>query len=121
MATPTKPKPPPPTLVLLVRHGTTPSTGQVLPGRTPGLHLANAGREQAARLGERLAVWAPADGVRPRIAAVYASPLERAQETAAPLAAALGLRVRVGRGLIECDFGEWTGDTLKKLMKLPEW
>jgi probable phosphoglycerate mutase len=52
---------------------------------------------------------------------VYASPLERTQETAAPLAAALGLRVRVARGLIECDFGEWTGDTLKKLMKLPEW
>jgi probable phosphomutase (TIGR03848 family) len=123
MATPTKPKPPPPTLVLLVRHGITPSTGQVLPGRTPGLHLADAGRQQAARLGERLAAWAPTsgNGVRPRIAAVYASPLERARETAAPLAASLGLRVRVARGLTECDFGEWTGRELKQLAKLPEW
>jgi probable phosphoglycerate mutase len=52
---------------------------------------------------------------------VYASPLERTRETAAPIAAALGLRVRIARGLIECDFGEWTGAELKNLMKLPEW
>jgi len=116
-----KRKLPPSTLVLLVRHGATPSTGQVLPGRAPGLHLADAGREQAARLGERLAAWAPSDGARPRIAAIYASPLERTRETAAPLAAALGLRVRVARGLIECDFGEWTGEALKQLVKRPEW
>ena len=38
-----------------------------------------------------------------------------------PSPAALGLRVRVDRGLIECDFGEWTGEALKQLMKLPEW
>ncbi len=121
MPTTPRPKPPPSTLVLLVRHGTTPSTGRVLPGRAPGLHLADAGREQAFRLAERLAAWAPTNGVRPRIAAVYASPLERTRETATPLAAALGLRVRVARGLIECDFGEWTGAALKELMKLPEW
>jgi probable phosphoglycerate mutase len=113
--------------VLLVRHAATPSTGQVLPGRAPGLHLADAGREQAARLSERLAAWArrhpepQADGARPPISAVYASPLERTRETAAPLARALGLRVRVARGLVECDFGDWTGAELKKLMKLPEW
>jgi probable phosphoglycerate mutase len=116
-----KPKPAPSTLVLLVRHGATPSTGQLLPGRAPGLHLSDAGRQQATRLGERLAAWAPADGVRPRISAVYASPLERTRETAAPVASALGVRVRVQRGLIECDFGEWTGGALKKLMKLPDW
>jgi probable phosphoglycerate mutase len=107
--------------VLLVRHGTTPSTGQLLPGRAPGLHLSDAGRQQAARLGERLAAWAPSDGVRPRISAVYASPLERTRETAAAIARALGVRVRVERGLIECDFGAWTGGALKKLMKLPDW
>jgi probable phosphomutase (TIGR03848 family) len=121
MPAPAKPKLPPSTLVLLVRHGTTPSTGQILPGRAPGLHLAEAGRAQAAKLGERLAEWAPANGARPRIAAIYASPLERTRETAAPVAAALGLRVRVARGLIECDFGEWTGEALKQLMKRPEW
>jgi probable phosphomutase (TIGR03848 family) len=121
MATATKPKPPRATLVLLVRHGTTPSTGEVLPGRARGLHLNDAGRAQALQVGERLARWAPADGARPQIAAVYSSPLERTQETAAAVAAALHLRVRVSRGLIECDFGDWTGETLKKLVKLPEW
>src|SRR5262249_47625623 len=52
---------------------------------------------------------------------VYASPLERTRETAAPIAKAVGQRVRVARGLIEADFGEWTGADLKKLFKLPEW
>ena len=134
MATRTpRPKPPAPTQVLFVRHGTTPSTGQVLPGRAPGLHLADSGRQQATELGQRLSAWAgpdapppvpskgkaPAPG--PRITVVYASPLEWAQETAGLVAAPLGLRVRVARGLTECDFGEWTGAELKKLAKLPEW
>ena len=129
-----KPAAPPSTLVLLVRHGTTPTTGQVLPGRAPGLHLAEKGQEQAAAVAQRLADWAtappPAPAPRskaapgrsaPRVTAVYASPLERTRETAAPIAAALGLKVKVERGLVECDFGEWTGAELKKLMKLPEW
>jgi probable phosphoglycerate mutase len=55
------------------------------------------------------------------VTAVYASPLERTKETAAPIAAALGLRVKTERGLLECDFGEWTGRALKELSKLPEW
>ena len=110
----TKPTPPAPTLVLLVRHGQTPTTGKLLPGRAPGLHLADAGREQAARAAERIAALS-------RVDAVYASPLERARETAAPIAATRGLKVKVDRGLLECDFGDWTGAELKKLMKLPEW
>jgi probable phosphoglycerate mutase len=100
--------------VLLVRHGQTPTTGETLPGRAPGLHLAEAGVEQAKAVAERIA---PLKGV----AAVYASPLERARETAAPVAKALGLRVRSDKGLLECDFGEWTGGNLKELMKQPEW
>ncbi len=142
---------PPSTLVLLVRHGATPTTGQVLPGRAPGLHLADRGREQAAAVAERLAGWSsltagrgaeapsrpngsrsrsarpPAAGragpqeAAGRIRAVYASPLERTRETAAPIGRALGLKVQTHRGLLECDFGEWTGAELKKLMKLPEW
>ena len=52
---------------------------------------------------------------------MYASPLERTQETAAPIARALGLRVRRNQGLLEADFGEWTGAELKKLYKKPEW
>ena len=109
---------PPPTLVLLVRHGQTPTTGQVLPGRAPGLHLSDRGREQAEAVAERIA--ALRDGKR-TIGAVYASPLERTQETAAPIARALGLRVRRARGLLEADFGDWTGAELKRLSKLPEW
>ena len=111
--------------MLLVRHGVTPTTGQVLPGRAPGLHLADAGRLQAESLAARLAAWAPPDGSngakRPRISAVYASPLERTRQTAAAIASALGLRVKVDRGLLECDFGDWTGAELKNLSKLPEW
>jgi probable phosphomutase (TIGR03848 family) len=103
------------TLVLMVRHGQTPTTGAVLPGRAPGLHLADAGREQAEAVAERIGPFAE------RVAAVYASPLERTRETAAPIAKALGQKVRIDKGLLEADFGEWTGAELKALMKLPEW
>ena len=57
----------------------------------------------------------------PRVDAVYASPLERARETAAPIGRALKQRVRIDKGLLECDFGDWTGAELASLMKLPEW
>jgi probable phosphoglycerate mutase len=110
-----RPKLPKPTLVLFVRHGVTSTTGTVLPGRAPGLHLADKGREQAAAAGQRIAAL----GKKP--AAIYASPLERTRETAAPIAKALGLRVRAERGLLECDFGDWTGRKLKDLYKKPEW
>ncbi len=126
---------PPPTLVLLVRHGKTPTTGAVLPGRAKGLHLADDGVAQAEAVAERIlalhrsrtvdAEGAPrtdAQGEPVRgITAVYASPMERTQETAKPISKALGVRTRTRAGLIECDFGEWTGRELKDLMKLPEW
>ena len=107
------PRQPKPTLVVLVRHGTTPTTGQVLPGRAQGLHLSEKGVAQAEAVAARLA--------ERKVAAVYSSPLERTRETAAPIAKALGLRVRIERGLLECDFGEWTGAKLKELVKKPEW
>ncbi len=109
-----KPEAPKPTTVLFVRHGKTPTTGAVLPGRAPGLHLADAGHEQAAAAARRIAELS-------RVAAVYASPMERTKETAAPIAKALKLRVRTERGLIECDFGAWTGRKLSDLRKLPAW
>ncbi len=102
-----------PTTLLLVRHGQTATTGKVLPGRAPGLHLADTGLEQARRAAERIGAL--------KVDAVYASPLERTRETAAPIAKATGLRVRTAKGLLECDFGEWTGAELSKLRKLPEW
>jgi broad specificity phosphatase PhoE len=56
-----------------------------------------------------------------RVDAVYSSPLERTRETAAPIAAGRGLRVKTDRALLECDYGGWTGAELKKLRRLPEW
>lgn len=108
--------PPKPTTILWVRHGKTPTTGAVLPGRAKGLHLASEGIAQAERAGGRIARLGDK-----KIAAVYASPMERTQETAKPIARALGLRVRTARGLVECDFGEWTGAKLSDLRKLKEW
>ena len=100
--------------MLLVRHGQTPTTGSTLPGRAPGLHLAETGQQQAADVAARIAELKKVD-------AIYASPLERTKETAAPIAKALGLRTKVDKGLLEADFGAWTGAKLKDLMKLPEW
>jgi probable phosphoglycerate mutase len=107
-------KAPPPTLVLLVRHGQTPTTGKVLPGRAKGLHLSDRGLEQARATADRVVRMG-------EIAAVYSSPIERARETAAPIAKATGKRTRTDRALVECDFGDWTGAELKSLFKLPEW
>jgi probable phosphomutase (TIGR03848 family) len=109
-----RPTPSPATLVLLVRHGQTPTTGVVLPGRAPGLRLAEEGRRQA----EALARWL---ATVPRVAAVYASPLERARETAAPIARALRLPLRRERGLLELDIGAWTGEKLAHVSRRPEW
>ena len=106
-----EPKAAPSTLVLLVRHGKTPTTGTSLPGRAKGLHLAPEGHKQAEDAAKRIAQLK-------NVAAVYASPLERTRETAAPIAAALGMRVRTEPGLLECDFGDWTGRELKELFKL---
>ncbi len=111
---PARRKLPKPTTIAFVRHGQTPTTGKVLPGRAKGLHLADQGVAQARAAAERLAAYG-------NVAAVYASPLERTRETAAPIGRALGLPVRVERGLLECDFGTWTGRELKELYRLAEW
>ncbi|NKE10686.1 MSMEG_4193 family putative phosphomutase [Kocuria subflava] len=102
-----------PTTVILVRHGRTPTTGQVLPGRAPGLYLSQTGRDQAQHVADRLA------GVP--VSAIYTSPMERTRETAEPTERATRLTAVVEPDLIECDFGDWTGRTLTELMKLPEW
>ncbi|HSH10426.1 MAG TPA: histidine phosphatase family protein, partial [Ilumatobacter sp.] len=54
---------PRPTTVLLVRHGQTPTTGRLLPGRAPGLHLAEQGVQQAVRAGERIAELKRVDAI----------------------------------------------------------
>ncbi|HVA52139.1 MAG TPA: histidine phosphatase family protein [Acidimicrobiales bacterium] len=103
------------TTVLLVRHGVTGSTGSVLPGREPGLHLTERGLAQAHDLATRM------KELTKKPTALYVSPLERTRETAAPLAKALGLRPVLERGLLECDFGTWTGKKLATLARRAEW
>ena len=101
------------TTFLLIRHALCDPVGKAIAGRAPGVHLNAEGRAQAARLAARLASLS--------ISAIYSSPLERAMETAEPLAHQLGLSVVPAAGLNEVDFGDWTGRTLAELDQLPEW
>ncbi|TAN22510.1 MAG: phosphoglycerate mutase [Actinomycetota bacterium] len=102
------------TVLVLVRHGNTTTTGKILPGRSPGLNLSEEGIAQAEAVAEQLSKLE-------NVAAVYASPLERAQQTATPLAARLDMEIRTSELLYECDFGDWTGRELAELYKLQEW
>lgn len=104
------------TLVLLVRHGLTATTGTVLTGRTPGIPLDDRGRDQAAALAARLAA-VPLD-------AIITSPLERCRQTAEALAAARAgppVAVTDDERVSECKYGDWTGQSLKVLAKDPLW
>ena len=107
-------KPPPATVVLLVRHGVTATTGKILPGRRPGLYLSDEGVKQAENAARRIARLK-------RVAAIYSSPLERARETARAIAHARRMPVRIDRGLLELDIGQWAGRKLDELRKRPEW
>ena len=98
----------------MVRHGKTPSTGKLLPGRAAGLHLSDIGQSEAVEVAKRLRKLN-------KVSAIYSSPLERARETAAPIGKILDKKININKGLLECDFGKWTGKELGKLMKLPEW
>ncbi len=98
-----------------MRHGTTPTTGKMLPGQAAGLHLSEKGHAEAAAAAERIAALTKSPS------AVYASPLERTRETAAPIARTLGLRVRTAPGLVEVDVGEWTEQPLTRLYRAREW
>ena len=102
--------------VILARHGrTTANATGVLAGRTKGVHLDEKGVEQARAAAERLA------GLR--LAGVVSSPLERCRETAREVVRhqADAPKVSTERGLLECDYGSWTGRELKTLAKEPLW
>lgn len=113
------------TTVLLVRHGLTATTGQLLTGWTPGVGLDERGRAQAKALGERLAP-VPLD-------AIVTSPLDRCQQTVEEIVAARAWRTgQVGHGersaspvtddrVGECKYGDWTGQPLQELAKDPLW
>ena len=81
------------TVVHLLRHGEVFNPEKILYGRLPGYRLSDLGRQMAARAA---AYFASSD-----VATLIASPLQRAQETAAPIGAALGLPVGVDERLIE--------------------
>ena len=101
------------TNILLIRHATNDWVGKKLAGWTPGVHLNEEGRAQAASLAERLA--------EQPLAAIYSSPLERTMETAHALAEVQGLRVEAREGLGEVRIGDWTGKTLEELQKDEMW
>jgi probable phosphoglycerate mutase len=102
-----------PTRVLLVRHAVTAHTGPLLSGRMPGIDLSERGVEQADAAAKRLAVLP--------IAAVYASPIERTTQTAEKIASHHQLTVEPLPGVVEADYGDWTGQKLADLAKTPEW
>jgi broad specificity phosphatase PhoE len=83
------------TVVHLMRHGEVENPTGVLYGRLPGYHLSDLGRKMADRVSEHLAGR--------DITHVMASPLERAQETAAPIAASHGLEIAADDRLIEAE------------------
>src|SRR5881409_205841 len=100
-------------LLLLIRHALTDSTGKRLSGRTPGLHLSEAGRGQAEQLAERLR---PAS-----LSAIYSSPLERCVETAERIAAGRSVSVQVVPALLEVDYGSWSGRPFGQLYRTALW
>ena len=102
------------TTVILVRHGrTTANTSGVLAGWTPGVRLDETGVAQVRALGERLA--------KVPLAAVVSSPLERCRQTADAVAERRDLEVQSDDRLGEARYGDWTGRTLKELVKEPLW
>jgi len=104
--------------ILLLRHGLTAVTGATLAGRAPGLGLDERGSAQALAVGDRLS------GVP--LVRVVTSPLERCVQTARAVVAAQKQagrtpRYSLDRRLIECDYGDWTGQPIAKLAKDPLW
>ncbi|WP_334162966.1 histidine phosphatase family protein [Phenylobacterium sp.] len=101
------------TTIFLVRHGSTDHLGQVISGRMDGVALNDAGRREAAAVAGRLR----GEGLE----ALYASPLQRTRETAAAIGGALGLEPQAEDGLLEIDFGDWTGARFADLDGDPAW
>lgn len=101
------------TTIFLVRHAAHDRVDSVLCGRMPGVSLGVVGRRQAEQVASRFS--------REDLAAICSSPLDRARETAGPIAAASSLSVEVAHGFNEIDLGEWTGRTFGELEPDPRW
>jgi broad specificity phosphatase PhoE len=101
------------TTLFLVRHAAHDLLGRVLTGRMPGVRLGAEGRRQSGLLADRLS--------REDISAVYTSPLERARETAAPIAARLDIEPETVDDLTDVDYGEWSGLQFEALDEDARW
>jgi broad specificity phosphatase PhoE len=101
------------TTLLLIRHAETDAVGHLLSGWQPGWHLNARGKQQAEDLGRKLA--------HTPLRAVYSSPLERAVETALPIANSHGLSIEQNRDLGELGLGEWEGLLLDDLQGREDW
>ena len=102
------------TTFYLIRHGHNDFLGKhKLAGRMPNVHLSSEGCRQAEALGRILSSV--------KFEAIYASPLERAVETAEPLAREQGLDILIREGLIEIGYGSWQGQSLKALRRRKLW
>lgn len=101
------------TTFLLIRHATNDFVDKALAGRLSGVHLNEEGRRQAEILAERLQ--------HVTIDSIYSSPLERALQTAEPLARRMGLTIQLREKLLEIETAEWTGKTFDALAGDPQW
>ncbi|MBA1154760.1 histidine phosphatase family protein [Microvirga mediterraneensis] len=101
------------TTFFLVRHAAHDWVGTVLCGRMPGVHLGAAGKAQAERLAQRF--------LNERVDAIYTSPLERASETAQPIASRLERSLQICDAISEVEFGRWTGMSFESLSRDPLW
>lgn len=99
--------------VLLVRHAPTPETGKKLTGRLPGVFLGDAGLEIARTTAAHLA--------NVKLKAVYSSPIERTWQTAVEVARPHKLEPIREDGVVEVDYGTWSGRSLKSLYPLKAW
>jgi probable phosphomutase (TIGR03848 family) len=102
------------TILLLIRHGENDYSKKMrFAGRIPGVHLNERGKKQAEELGLALA--------QVPLKAVYSSPLDRAMETASPIAQARGLKIIREPGLLESDVGTWQGKSVRRLALTSYW
>ena len=103
--------------IILVRHAVTSETGRKLSGRIAGISLSPEGVAAAEKVARNIARSTAAS----QVSAVYSSPIQRCRETAAILASEYGRKPRVRAGLVEVEYGKWSGRTLKSLYRLKAW
>ncbi|MEW6083729.1 MAG: histidine phosphatase family protein [Chloroflexota bacterium] len=101
-------------ILLLIRHGENDFVkSHKMAGRLPGVHLNEKGQKQAQALADAL--------IDVPLKAVYSSPLERAMETAAPIAEPHKLKIVQEPDLMDTDIGKWQGRSWRVLGLTKIW